>query len=83
MAEAWLQYLIDHFLRPGALAQTSGRPEFEAFTFDHRLNGTIAAERDDTRELWLIQCRDNEIVTEGLVASDPMPWDLPEWDSAP
>jgi hypothetical protein len=76
MAEPWLQYLIDHFLCPGALARTSGRPDFADFTFDHVLNGTIAAERDDTRELWLIVCRDNEIDTVQLVAPDVMPWEL-------
>lgn len=77
MAEAWLQYLIDQFLRPGAVASTSGSPDFDTFTFDHVLKGTIAAERDDTRELWLIRCVDNQIVTERIVGPDPMPWDLP------
>jgi hypothetical protein len=76
MGEAWLQYLIDHFLCSGALARTSGRPDFADFTFDHVLNGTIAAERNDTRELWLIVCRDNEIDTVQLVAPDELPWDL-------
>ena len=76
MAEEWLQYLIDHFLRPGAKARTSGRPDFERFTFDHVVNGTIAAERDDTRQLWLIRCKDNEISTEQLVPPDVMPWDV-------
>lgn len=76
MAQEWLQYLIDHFMRPGALARTSTRPDFAAFTFDHLVNGTIAAERDDTRELCLIQCRDNDISTLQLVPSDVMPWDV-------
>jgi hypothetical protein len=75
MAEPWLQYLIDHFLRPGALARTSNRPDFDDFTFDHVVHGTIAAERDDTRELWLISCADNEIETLQLVSPDVMPWD--------
>ena len=75
MAEEWLQYLIDHFLRPGAKARISGRPDFERFTFDHVVNGTIAAERDDTRQLWLIRCKDNEISTEQLVPPDVMEWD--------
>lgn len=78
MAEPWLGYLIEHFLRPGALASSSGRSDFTEFTFDHRLNGIIAAERDDTRELWLIACRDNELSTVQLVPPDPMPWDLPQ-----
>jgi hypothetical protein len=76
MAEDWLQYLIDHFLRPGAHASLSGKPDFEEFTFDHAVNGIIAAERDDTRQLWLIVCRDNEISTTQLVGPDELPWEL-------
>ncbi|WP_404389640.1 hypothetical protein [Humibacillus xanthopallidus] len=75
MAEAWLQYLIDRFLRPGAIARTSDKPDFDPFTFDHVVNGLLAATRDDTRELWLIRAVDNEITTEQLVAPDVMPWD--------
>ncbi len=74
MAEEWLQYLIDHFLRPGAYARLDGRPEFEHFTFDHVVNGTIAAERDDTRELFLILCEDNTIRRKALVAPVPDDW---------
>ena len=33
---AWMRYLIQHFLKPGALASKSGLPAFEHFTFDHR-----------------------------------------------
>ncbi|GAA2158519.1 hypothetical protein FHX52_2397 [Humibacillus xanthopallidus] len=76
MAEAWLQYLIDHFLRAGAIARTSNKPDFAPFTFDHVVNGIIAATRDDTRALWLIRCVDNEISTESILAPDVMPWDL-------
>jgi hypothetical protein len=79
MAEDWLQYLIDHFLRPGAHARTDHRPDFKDFTFDHVVSGIIAAERDDTRELFLIVCEDNTIRRETLVAPDVMPWDLPSW----
>ncbi|GGM88294.1 hypothetical protein GCM10009721_11640 [Terrabacter tumescens] len=83
MAEAWLTFLIDHFLRPGAMARHSAKPDFAEFTFDHVLNGVIAAERDDTRELWLIRCRDNEISTQQLVPPDVMPWDVVPWDLQP
>ena len=68
-----LTYLVDHFLRPGAHACTDGRADFVAFTFDHVVNGTIAAERGDTRELFLIEARDNEIVEHTLVPG------MPEW----
>ncbi len=79
MAEASLQYLIDHFLRPGALAHTDRRPDFERFTFNHVVNGVIAAERDDTRELFLIVCEHNTIRRQTLVPPDLMEWDLPSW----
>lgn len=71
MAPEWIEYLIDHFLRPGANAQSSDRPEFEHFTFDHQLNGTLAGERDDSRELFLIVVRDNALRVETLVEPDP------------
>lgn len=74
MAEESLQYLIDHFLRPGAHARLAGRPEFEHFTFDHVVNGIIAAERDDTCELFLIICEDNTIRRETLVEPQPDEW---------
>jgi len=74
MSEEWLQYLIDHFLRPGAHARLAGRPEFEQFTFDHVVDGVIAAERDDTRELFLIVCEDNRIRRETLVRPQPDEW---------
>lgn len=74
MAEEWLQYLIDHFLRPGAHARLDGRQAFERFTFDHTLNGVIAAERNDTLELFLIVCRDNTIRRETLVPPIPDEW---------
>jgi hypothetical protein len=37
----WLVYLIDHFLRPAAIAAESGLPVFEHFTFDHHLEGMV------------------------------------------
>lgn len=69
-----LGYLIDHFLRPGAHAAADGRADFAAFTFDHIVSGVIAAERNDTRELFLIVAEDNRIETRTLVRGDPMPW---------
>ncbi len=42
---AWLQYLIDHFLRRDARARTSGDSQFAGFTFDHEMNGIIVGEQ--------------------------------------
>ncbi len=68
---AWLQYLIDHFLRPGALAQRCGDDRFAEFRFDHTLNGIIAGENTTLRELFLIQVNDNEVGTLVLRPRDP------------
>lgn len=61
-----VQYLIDHFLRAGARAQQDGRPDLAAFTFDHVVSGTVAAERDDG-ELFLLTCSDNAVEKTVLV----------------
>lgn len=64
----WLQYLVDHFLRPGGEASRSGDPAFEGFTFDHRVDGVVAACRRDTRRLFLIEAVDGVVVEHELVA---------------
>ncbi|KRC92573.1 hypothetical protein ASE25_04400 [Terrabacter sp. Root85] len=72
-AVPWLEHLVGHFLGPDGLAR-GARADFEDFTFDHVVNGVIAAERGDTRELYLIRAVDNVITTETLVAGDPSGW---------
>lgn len=62
-----IEFLVSHYLGPGALAGGCGRPEFDDFTFDHRLDGIIAGERGDTGELFLLRVDDNEITYETLV----------------
>lgn len=42
--------------------------------FNHRVDGTIAALRGDSRELFLIIADDNDITTRTLVAGDPELW---------
>ena len=42
-AVPWLEYLIDHFLKPEAYAAATNLPCFEGFTFDHRADGIIDA----------------------------------------
>ncbi len=66
----WLEYLLDHFLRPGARAETSGEPAFEHFTFDHRLAGMIVGCRRDTRELFAIEVERNAVRTRVLRRGD-------------
>ncbi|MEI2778158.1 MAG: hypothetical protein V9G19_19765 [Tetrasphaera sp.] len=69
-----LTYLVERFLRPQARASTDGRDDFAEFTFDHHVDGIIAAERGDTRELFLIVARDNVITTQVLIPGDSDPW---------
>lgn len=61
-ATAWMQYLIDHFLKPGAAAQ--GQPGFEKFTFDHTVTGLIKAQGDEPRDTWELVVVDNEVAGE-------------------
>jgi hypothetical protein len=75
--QAWLQYLIDHFLRRGAHAKDSGDPQFREFTFDHKMNGIIVGEQKDNRELFILRVVANEVARETLRRGDPdLPWEL-------
>lgn len=59
-ATKWMQYLIDHFLKPGGHAQ--GQPGFEKFTFDHTVTGLIEAQGDEPGDTWELAVVDNEAV---------------------
>lgn len=71
--ELCISFLIDHFLRDGALAASSGHPAFTRFTFDHELDGVIAAERNDLSQLYLIEVARNEVSTTTIVPG-MSPW---------
>lgn len=65
-AEEWMRYLVDHFLRPDAVAQRLGDGGetfgyFEHFTFDHVVNGVIEAEGEDPGDTWKLIVKDNEV----------------------
>jgi hypothetical protein len=60
-AEEWMTYLIDMFLKPGAVLGSElsnpvpGRhypEEFRHFTFDHDLNGAFDAQGDYDDDRW-------------------------------
>ena len=68
-AAEWLAYLIDHFLAPRGYAAESGLEWFSEFTFDHVVNGIIAASQHDTGELYLIRVDDNVVQRETLVGT--------------
>lgn len=59
-SEAWMAYLIDHFLKPGGLAQGKD-PRFEKFTFDHVCNGEIMAQGEDPDDKWKLVVKDNVV----------------------
>lgn len=63
-----LAFLVEHYLGPDAKAKGSESPDFAAFTFDHRLDGVIVGERDDTDELFLLRVVDSAFHHETLVA---------------
>lgn len=74
-AELWMAYLIDTFLRPGARLQEelknpiSGRwyaPEFQHFTFDHSLNGTVWAQGEDFNDRWKLVVENNDVTVNHL-----------------
>ena len=64
-ADAWMEYIIDHFLKPSAAAQRhfalTGDPQFAAFTFDHVCNGTIDAQGEDSGDRWQLVVTDNAV----------------------
>ena len=65
-AAEWLQWLVDHFLKPAAHASATGLSEFEGFTFNHSLDAAVAAHRSDSGRLWLIH-GDGHDVYESIV----------------
>ncbi|PUA82446.1 hypothetical protein [Nocardioides currus] len=73
--EPWLRYVIDHFLRPGAVA--SKDPRFEDFTFDHVLNGIVVGCRRDTKELFTLEAADNVVSRSVIRTADPRYLDYP------
>lgn len=73
----WMEYLIGHFLKPGAKASDSGLPAFADFSFDHVLEGIMVGCRRDNKELFAIRVQDNVVTTEILHAADPQLSDYP------
>ena len=72
---AWLQYLIDHFLRPGALAEAGGGVQFRRFTFDHDVNGVVVGQQGDNRALFSLTVEHGEVARTTLMRGERMPWD--------
>jgi hypothetical protein len=70
-AAEWMTYLVDHFLKPDAVAQqrmASGElanppAGFEHFAFNHVVNGTIDAQGEDPDDTWQLVVKDNEVTS--------------------
>jgi hypothetical protein len=74
---AWLRYLVDHFLKPGAEASFSGDPQFEHFTFDHAVAGMVVGCRRDNKELFAIEASGDRVNTKILRPGDPDYFGMP------
>lgn len=68
----WLKFLMATFLVPGASAEG-----VTGMTCDHVVNGMVVGSRRDTRELYSITARDNEVEVELLWPGNP------QWSSYP
>lgn len=66
----WLAYLVDHFLRPGAVASTGGDPRFGGFTFDHVVDGMLVGCRRDNKQLFAVSVQANRVREEILRPGD-------------
>ena len=53
----WMQYIIDHFLKPGALAKDA-LPFLQA---NHTVNGVINAQGEDSGDIWRLVVKNNDV----------------------
>ena len=70
-SEEWIAWLIEHLLKPGAVAQQKGDDRFVEFTFDHVVNGTVEVQGEEPADKWAIRVRDNVVSSaQGRVVYD-------------
>jgi hypothetical protein len=70
-AEQWLRYLLEMFLRPGAAAAGTEVASAHGLTCDHRLDGVVVGERQETGELFSLEVVDGVIRCRTLLAQRP------------
>jgi len=73
----WLRYLIDIFLRPGAVASTAGHPLLAGFSFDHHLDGIVVGCRRNDKQMVALRVQDNDVAEVVLAPGDPRYQDRP------
>ena len=59
-SEEWMAYIIDHFLKPGAIAKTVEKNGSVKFV-DHVCNGVIEAQGEDRGDIWKLVVKDNKV----------------------
>lgn len=59
----WMAYVIDHFLKPGAIAK-SALPFLQA---NHVCNGEIEAQGEDSSDRWYLIVKNNAVATQDAV----------------
>ena len=61
----WLTYIIDHFLKPGAVTSNISvqlnHRQLRQFTYDHVVNGSVSAAGEDPGDLWMINVTHNVV----------------------
>lgn len=78
-AVEWIEYLIDHFLKPGALAwvdlheAVKQDPRLAHFTFVHKVDGEVYAQGEDSDDRWKIVIENNVVKTAHAVITYPEP----------
>lgn len=75
-AEAWIKYLIDHFLKADperdVAAMIEADERFATFTFDHVVSGTVYAHGEYAEDRWAIEIEDNVVyVMQGATVYGP------------
>ena len=82
--QEWLEYLIDTFLRPGAVLHGDASALEVGLTFDHVLTGMLVGERRETAELFALEVRDNvvtrRVLVRGAEGTDEWGYRSPEWE---
>lgn len=56
----WMQYLVEHFLKPNALARQAAPQEF-AFLQGHEMNGLIQAQGEEPEDQWTLFVSQNRV----------------------
>lgn len=63
-ADAWMAYIIDHFLKPDCVMKYYDPEQYNKYNFqEHLVNGAIVAKGESTGDVWMINVYNNEVST--------------------